>query len=182
MNGNISNLQNIVLLTGPLDYVVRDTDNILNIDTTLGVVNITLPNIKNSGLDLYPRIITVNDIAGNANINNITILPSGGDSINSAPNAIISVAGGSVKCAQANNIEWFVAGPGLPVPTGDANYVFTQSSPSDTWTVNHNLDKRCSVQVVGDDFKEVVADITWVSNNTVLVEFNTATTGYVYCN
>jgi hypothetical protein len=66
--------------------------------------------------------------------------------------------------------------------TGDKNYVHTQATTSDSWTVNHNLDKRCSVQVVGDDFKEVVADITWINNNTVQVDFNTATTGYVYCN
>ena len=182
MNGNSSSPKNIILLTGPLNYVLRDTDDVLNVDTTLGEVIITLPNIKGSGLDLYPRLISVNDISGTANINNITLLPSGGDSVNSDASVVISVSGGSVKCTQANQIEWFISGPGIAGVTGDKNYVYTQTSPSDNWTVNHNLNKKCSVQVIGDDFKEVVADITWVSNNTVTVEFNTATTGYVYCN
>ena len=65
---------------------------------------------------------------------------------------------------------------------GDKNYVHTQSVSAITWNVAHNLNKRCSVQVVSDTFEEIEASITWVDNNNVVVVFNTSTTGYVYCN
>lgn len=66
--------------------------------------------------------------------------------------------------------------------SGDKNYVYTQTTPSALWTVNHGLDKRCSVQIVDENFKEIIGEITWVNNNTITVEFNTAIIGYVYCN
>jgi hypothetical protein len=66
--------------------------------------------------------------------------------------------------------------------TGDKNYVHTQSVANTTWNVAHNLAKRCSVQVVNDSFEEIEASITWTDDNNVVVTFNTATTGYVYCN
>jgi hypothetical protein len=75
----------------------------------------------------------------------------------------------------------FIGGGGGGSSSG-ANYVFTQLTPSDSWLVTHDLNKRCSVQVVGSDDKEVIAEITWIDNNTVRVDFNSATTGYVYCN
>jgi hypothetical protein len=66
--------------------------------------------------------------------------------------------------------------------TGDKNYVHTQSVASATWNVAHSLGKRCSVQVVNDTFEEIEASITWTDDNNVVVTFNSATTGYVYCN
>lgn len=64
----------------------------------------------------------------------------------------------------------------------DVSYVHQQTTPSIEWTVNHNLGTKCSVQVADNTGHEIVADIQWVNNNTVKVYFNTATTGYVYCN
>lgn len=62
------------------------------------------------------------------------------------------------------------------------NYVHTQSIPSATWTVNHNLNRRVSVSVVDSTNKDIITQITWIDNNTVQVDFNGLMTGYVYCN
>ena len=172
---------NLKYITGVSQYVVDGNDGILNVDTSVNSVTIILPNIVNSGFANTTKGFIINDISNNASVNNIYIVAIG-DTVNSTSQVTIGINGGSAKCTPANRNEWFVVTEPVVSSTSDKNYVFTQTSPSDTWTVNHNLDKRCSVQVVGDDFKEVVADITWVNNNTVTVEFNTATTGYVYCN
>ena len=66
--------------------------------------------------------------------------------------------------------------------TSDKNYVHTQTIASDEWTVNHGLNKRCNVQVADDDFKEIIGETEWVDDNTVIIRFNSSTTGYVYCN
>jgi len=62
------------------------------------------------------------------------------------------------------------------------NFVFTQIIPATVWVVNHNLNKRCAVQVIDNTFTEVEAEILWNDNNTVTVTFNSNSTGYVYCN
>jgi len=66
--------------------------------------------------------------------------------------------------------------------SADANYVHTQNTPSKIWNVTHNLNKRCSIQVVDSNFREIVAKVVWLNNNQVQVEFNLNFTGYVYCN
>ena len=172
---------NLKYITGVSQYVVDGNDGILNVDTSVNSVTIILPNIVNSGFANTTKGFIINDISNNASVNNIYIVAIG-DTVNSASQVTIAVNGGSAKCTPANRNEWFVVTEPVASSTIDKNYVFTQTSPSDSWTVNHNLDKRCSVQVIGNDFKEVVADITWINNNTVQVDFNTATTGYVYCN
>jgi hypothetical protein len=65
---------------------------------------------------------------------------------------------------------------------GNLNYVHTQSTPSNVWYVNHNLNVKCSVQVVDINQIEIVAEIRWDDNNNVTVFFNTDEIGYVYCN
>ncbi len=64
----------------------------------------------------------------------------------------------------------------------DISYVHTQSVAATTWVVNHNLNTRCSVQVVDTDGNEIIAQIDWIDNNTVNIIFNIPITGFVYCN
>jgi heat shock protein HslJ len=70
-----------------------------------------------------------------------------------------------------------------PVPTGsDANFVHTQETPSASWTVAHNLGKRPAVQVVDSAGTQVEGDVTWLSENTVRIDFTAAFSGAAYCN
>jgi hypothetical protein len=64
----------------------------------------------------------------------------------------------------------------------DSNYIHTQAVANTTWNVPHNLGKRCSVQVVDNLGNEIVGSIQWIDDNNVTVTFNTAITGFVYCN
>lgn len=64
----------------------------------------------------------------------------------------------------------------------DVSYVHTQSTPSTTWNVAHNLNYRCSVQVVDNAGNQIIAQIDWIDNNNVQVLFNMPMTGFVYCN
>jgi hypothetical protein len=64
----------------------------------------------------------------------------------------------------------------------DKNYVLNQNVASSVWNVPHNLNKRCSVQVVDEFFNEIEAAIFWSDNNEVIVTFNSPRKGYVYCN
>lgn len=66
--------------------------------------------------------------------------------------------------------------------TGDKNYVHNQSVASTTWNVAHNLGKKCSVQIVDSLGNQIMASVSWTDDNNVVITFNSATTGYAYCN
>jgi hypothetical protein len=66
--------------------------------------------------------------------------------------------------------------PGPPGPSG-AGYDFDQVSPSTTWTINHNLGYRPSVQMFTVGGLEVLGEIQHVSDNQTLITFNIAVAG-----
>lgn len=100
-------------INGPSNEIIRDTDDILNIDTTLGAVTLILQNIRVSGIMLNPRCIYINDVGNNASVNNITILASGGDIVNNGPSVLVQTNGANAKCNVANQTEWSVQGVGI---------------------------------------------------------------------
>lgn len=65
---------------------------------------------------------------------------------------------------------------------GAASYIHTQAVPATTWTVNHGLNRRVSVSVVDLSDQAIVAQITWIDDNTVQIDTNSPAAGYVYCN
>jgi len=64
----------------------------------------------------------------------------------------------------------------------DLGYTHDQSTPSSTWTVTHNLGRKCSIIVVDSADSVVNGKITYVNDNTITVNFNAAFSGYAYCN
>ena len=66
--------------------------------------------------------------------------------------------------------------------TLDANFVFTQTSPSATWVVNHNLNKYCSVTVVDSADNIVFGDVLYNSLNQVTLTFAGAFSGKAFFN
>jgi hypothetical protein len=72
------------------------------------------------------------------------------------------------------------------VPVGvDANYVHTQSSASNSWNVNHNLDKYCSVTVVDSNNEIIYGNIVYSPTNglnELTITFNAQITGKAYLN
>ena len=67
------------------------------------------------------------------------------------------------------------AGPGN-------TYVFTQSSPSATWTVTHNLSCFPSVTVVDTGGSEIIPHLVYTSNMVVTLTFGSAISGKAYLN
>lgn len=63
-----------------------------------------------------------------------------------------------------------------------ARYVHTQSSPSTSWTITHNLAAFPSVTVVNSAEDVVYGDINYISNNVVSATFTAAFSGKAYVN
>jgi hypothetical protein len=64
----------------------------------------------------------------------------------------------------------------------DANYVYTQGSPSATWVVTHNLNKYCYVTVVDSADNIVVGEVLYNSLNQVTLTFAGAFSGKAFFN
>ena len=65
---------------------------------------------------------------------------------------------------------------------GDKHYTHTQTIPSDTWEVTHNLGKYPSVEVVDSAGSVVVGDYKNIDTNTMLLTFSGAFAGKAYFN
>jgi len=64
----------------------------------------------------------------------------------------------------------------------DANYVHDQGVAAAIWTVQHNLNKKCSVTVVDSANQIVVGEIVYDSDNQVTITFSGSFSGKAYFN
>ena len=64
----------------------------------------------------------------------------------------------------------------------DKNFVFTQSSASDTWTINHTLNKFPSVSVVDSAGTGVIGNVTYNSTSQITLTFSASFSGKAYLN
>jgi hypothetical protein len=92
----------------PYQYIVKDTDNIINIDTTNGEVHVILRNILNSGVLQFQPLLSINDGGNNASVNNIYIYPSEGDIINDGTEFILNTDGANSIVQISNINQWVV--------------------------------------------------------------------------
>lgn len=60
---------------------------------------------------------------------------------------------------------------------GGGAYVHTQSAPASTWTINHNLGYRPSVELLDAGGQEIDGAISHPTVNQVVATFNPATAG-----
>ena len=68
------------------------------------------------------------------------------------------------------------AGPQGPGGSGVA-FVYTQASPATTWTINHNLGFRPSVELLDSGSQEIDGDIAHPTVNQTVVTLSPATAG-----
>lgn len=133
MEGNPTITKNLRTIIGPANEVIRDTDDIINVDTSLGSVSLTLQNIRLSGLMFLQRCVIINDIGGQVSVNPITLLASGGDLVNNAASIQITSNGANAKCTVANQTEWAVGGTGISTSEitgiGTVNYLPKFTAP-----------------------------------------------------
>lgn len=62
-------------------------------------------------------------------------------------------------------------------PAGSGGYIHQQSSASTTWTINHNLGFRPSVELLDSGSQEIDGDISHPSVNQTVVTLNPASAG-----
>lgn len=65
---------------------------------------------------------------------------------------------------------------------GDKTYVHYQRMQSNTWEIQHDLDKYPSVSVVDSANTTVVGDIHYIDTNKVIVTFSAPFSGKAFCN
>jgi len=65
---------------------------------------------------------------------------------------------------------------------GDKNFIFTQSTPSATWTVTHNLGKFPSVSVVNSSKAVVYGNINYINTNELTITFSAPFSGQAFLN
>ncbi len=64
----------------------------------------------------------------------------------------------------------------------DKNYVHQQTSGSNIWNVNHQLQKVPSVVITDDSGEIIFGSVSIININTIKIQFSTALTGFAYCN
>lgn len=64
----------------------------------------------------------------------------------------------------------------------DKNYIHTQGVPSDTWTINHTLNKYPSVTIIDSGGTEVIGNIKYINSSTVSITFSSEFSGKAILN
>ena len=64
----------------------------------------------------------------------------------------------------------------------DANFVFTQSIPSATWNITHNLGKFPSVSVVDNRLELMYGDVEYFNENSLTITFSAPFSGKAFLN
>lgn len=64
----------------------------------------------------------------------------------------------------------------------DKTFVYTQQTASNTWDINHDLNKFPSVIVVDSAGTLVQGEITYTDSNNISINFSSAISGKVYLN
>ena len=75
-----------------------------------------------------------------------------------------------------------VAYPAAAVDQGDKNFVFTQAVASNTWVIQHNLNKFPSVTSVNVNNIEMFGEVVFADVNNLTINFTSASSGKAYIN
>lgn len=73
-------------------------------------------------------------------------------------------------------------GPIGPVGPASAFYVHTQSTPSSTWTINHNLGFKPAVELLDSGSQEIDGEVSHPNVNQTVVTLNPASAGVARLN
>ena len=71
---------------------------------------------------------------------------------------------------------------GKVVVVEDKNYVYEQLNPTNSWTINHGLNKRPSITIIDLNDNVVYGDIQYINDNQVTLIFSKPFTGKVIFN
>jgi hypothetical protein len=144
-------------------------------------VSLAGTNVINYLLTLIGRPVI---LARLDNLNNfgvyklISLTENAGDDTFYDATFTLIVANGNIT---ANKYYGFAVYP--PLEDGsDLNFTYTQSTPSTTWTITHNLGKFPSVSVVDSANTQVYGNVNYIDNDSLTLTFTGAFSGKAYLN
>lgn len=87
-----------------------------------------------------------------------------------------------ISAAQAGETLTYDGEQWIDQTPQQVSYMHTQSTPSSTWIINHNLGFKPAVELFDSGSQEIDADIVHVSDNQVVVSLTKAITGFARLN
>jgi len=102
--------------------------------------------------------------------------------VNSGDSITIGGVQTQVQTATISQPSVNVSVTGVIGGASDAHYVHAQNENSETWTVEHNLNKYPSVMVIDSGNNVIYTEVQYRSINTLEIRFNGATSGKAYMN
>lgn len=142
-----------------------------------------------SGVNI--KTVNNNSLLGSGNINiesGVTGVKGNSESEYRTGNVNLTPAniGAQETLVSGTNIKTInnesILGAGNLVAAGDKFYMHTQGTPSDTWVIQHDLNKYPSVDVVDSAGSHVVGDVSYTDANELIVTFSAGFAGKAYLN
>jgi hypothetical protein len=98
--------------------------------------------------------------------------------ISSVSNTVVVTENGSstvVTVPVTSTVTAVTQGP--QGPAGGAAFVYQQVTPATTWTINHNLGYKPSVELLDSGSQEIDGDVAHPNDNQTVVTLNPASAG-----
>ena len=150
-------------------YTNGSSDSVSNFISTLLDVNVIISNTDDQGSFGVYNVSAINQDSQETNFYDLSLTLVG------------SLSSGNMVTNKSYSISVLSA--------GDKNILHTQSSSSNTWTVNHNMGKYPSVSIVECDPTAnevdgdlVIGEVTYNSINQLTIKFTAPISGVAYIN
>jgi hypothetical protein len=102
---------------------------------------------------------------------NVTTQPVALSITENGNNTVVAIPSTSV-------VEVITEGPQGPKGEAGAGYIYTQQSPASTWTINHLLGFKPSVDIYDSGSQQITAEVSHPSLNQSVILFTASTAGF----
>jgi hypothetical protein len=119
--------------------------------------------------------------SGNQDVKGEFTVTSSYDNANNSDFLDVMVTPTNTNGSVSNSKHYIIAVSATAV-SGDRKYEHEQSSAADTWTIDHNLNKKPAVSVVDSLENIVICEVEYTSLNQVVLTFDTPYSGKAYFN
>lgn len=99
--------------------------------------------------------------------------------------SIVGLFSSSDFLAEVANGDWigrYITENDLSTMINDKNYVHNQIVASNSWEIQHNLDKYPSVSIVDSGNNLVVGEVKYIDSNNIIITFTSIFSGKAYFN
>jgi hypothetical protein len=102
--------------------------------------------------------------------------------VTTAAASVVVTEGGSSTVVTApcatQSVTVITEGPQGPKGDAGVGYIYTQQSPASTWTINHLLGFKPSVDIYDSGSQQISADVSHPSLNQSVILFTASTAGF----